>query len=199
MQIDTNLDGNDTHQLPHHNLQQQQQPPWSPASFVLDNIDLDITGPEQWMHGSQNALHDSPMSAVDDMAAFLLPTIYGQDQSSLGSILGNLESVDATQTAIQLGPPTPTGQSEGNDETPELQKCLDEMSPNIKHLVEVYFAKVHSYWPILHAPTFNTDKASRVLLGSMLVLARLVEGESGHASLGTAVFETFMTLQMVCK
>lgn len=57
-----------------------------------------------------------------------------------------------------------------------------------ERLVQIFFAEIHDYWPILHAPTFEIANASPVLLGAMILLAYLAEGEADHIGLASLVF-----------
>ncbi|KAI1098348.1 hypothetical protein F4804DRAFT_325035 [Jackrogersella minutella] len=66
---------------------------------------------------------------------------------------------------------------------------FDRSSPVTKRLVELFFAEFHPYWAILHAPTFDIDKAPTVLLASMMMLASWLEGGSEHQKLAPIVFD----------
>lgn len=79
----------------------------------------------------------------------------------------------------------------------DLDSGLNKESPSIKRLIQGYFADVHPYWPILHAPTFDTANASHILLASMVVLASWLEGELDHTNLAPLVFEAVTATLLV--
>ncbi|KAK8139028.1 hypothetical protein PG984_002408 [Apiospora sp. TS-2023a] len=63
--------------------------------------------------------------------------------------------------------------------------------------MDVYFSKVHPFWPILHAPTFRMDKVSDILLASMTMLADWLCGGPDHFHSYTTVFEAAATSQLL--
>jgi hypothetical protein len=71
----------------------------------------------------------------------------------------------------------------------DLHGCLNKDTPASARLIQTYFAELHQYWPILHAPTFDTTKAPDVLLGSIVMLASWLEGEPDHMKLAPLVFD----------
>ena len=79
----------------------------------------------------------------------------------------------------------------------DLHSCLNKESLATKRLIQVYFAEIHPYWPILHAPTFDTANASHVLLGSMIMLASWLEGEPDHMKLAPLVFDAVIATLLV--
>ncbi|KAK7989613.1 hypothetical protein PG990_006476 [Apiospora arundinis] len=56
--------------------------------------------------------------------------------------------------------------------------------------IDTYFAKVHPFWPIFHAPSFKVDETSDILLASMTMLVNWLEGGSEHCQWYTNIFET---------
>ncbi|KAI0914182.1 fungal-specific transcription factor domain-containing protein [Ustulina deusta] len=60
--------------------------------------------------------------------------------------------------------------------------------PETRRLVDVYFAKVHPLWPILHPSTFEVEKTSKCLLGSMVLVAACHEGNTDHAKFASTLF-----------
>jgi hypothetical protein len=71
----------------------------------------------------------------------------------------------------------------------DLHGCLTKDTPASARLIQTYFAELHQYWPILHAPTFDPTKAPDVLLGSIVMLASWLEGEPDHMKLAPLVFD----------
>jgi len=86
----------------------------------------------------------------------------------------------------------------GADSSTLLSAYVDKESPNTQRLVQKYFAKIHSYWPILHAPTFILGSVSHVLLGSMVALAGWFDGEPDHAKIANLVIAVISATVPVC-
>jgi hypothetical protein len=61
-----------------------------------------------------------------------------------------------------------------------------------RRLVQIFFAEIHRYWPILHAPTFELQNASDLLLGAILMLSSWITGTDDHVELASAVLEEVM-------
>ncbi|KAI1119754.1 fungal-specific transcription factor domain-containing protein [Nemania abortiva] len=55
-------------------------------------------------------------------------------------------------------------------------------------LVQVFFTRIHPYWPILHPATFEVESAPKRLLSCMVLLAAHHEGSAGREELADAVF-----------
>jgi hypothetical protein len=71
----------------------------------------------------------------------------------------------------------------------DLHGYLNKDTPANARLIQTYFAELHQYWPILHAPSFDTTKVPDVLLGSIVMLASWLEGELAHMELAPLVFD----------
>jgi hypothetical protein len=54
-------------------------------------------------------------------------------------------------------------------------------------LVQTFFGEIHPYWPILHAPTFEAQSASDLLLGAMVMLAKWITGKEDHVEMASVV------------
>lgn len=85
------------------------------------------------------------------------------------------------------------------DQITDLHSCLIKESLNIRKLIQVYFAEIHPYWPILHAPTFDTENAPHVLLGSMIMLVSWLKGELDHMKLASLVFDAVNATLLIQK
>jgi hypothetical protein len=64
--------------------------------------------------------------------------------------------------------------------------------PTTTHLVQVFFAEIHPYWPILHVSTFEAAHASDMLLGAMLMLSSWITGGQVHVEIAPLVIEEVM-------
>ncbi|KAI0096756.1 fungal-specific transcription factor domain-containing protein [Nemania sp. FL0031] len=69
---------------------------------------------------------------------------------------------------------------------------IDTSLPETQRLVRLYFTHVHPSWPILHQPTFEIDKASKCLVGSMMMNAAYHEGSKAHEKLARVML-SFIT------
>lgn len=74
---------------------------------------------------------------------------------------------------------------------------VDASLPETQRLVRVYFTKVHPSWPILHQPTFEIEKASKCLVGSMAMNAAYHEGNEAHEKLARAMFSSVTGPELV--
>lgn len=179
---------------------QSVQDPWSPPFSVTGlNVSyptvLDTSSLSQWNHG-----RSTPASAPGD-TPFISP-ISREDNSRnerlpRAQAPHNVCNIDTT--ASSQAPASPSTASQ-KDYTPDLYSYLHKESPETERLLQLYFSEVHPYWPILHAPTFNTcgASASYVLLGSMLLLASWLEGGHDHAKLAALVFDAVTATILVC-
>lgn len=107
------------------------------------------------------------------------------------------ESSDKTMSTIASLSPLSSSSSPEQGHLSELCKTLSQDSVRMIKLLEVYFTEIHPSWPILHAPTFNPQNASPILLGSMLVLAKWLDSDASHEKLASVVFETILAARMV--
>lgn len=106
------------------------------------------------------------------------------------------EPSDRTISTFASQSPLSSSSSE-QDYLSELRRTLNEDHLHMHKLLEVYFAKIHTSWPILHAPTFNPQKISPILLGSMLMLANLLDGDTKHTKIALVVFEAILAARLV--
>lgn len=83
------------------------------------------------------------------------------------------------------------------DHSPDTRSDVNKASLISKENIDAYFSKIHPFWPILHSPTFEIDKASDILLTSMAMLADWMNGGSEHGQSCTALFEATATSQLV--
>ncbi len=181
MQIDVAVHASDAHQPSLQPLQAQ----WSPTSFVVSSVGLGTASPAQWMRSPAGPF-DNSAATVDHFIPFLLPSSSENEPRSLGG-----SSINKPRPAVV------SGLIQSSHSIEELERCLDRKSSTTRRLVEVYFARVHPYWPILHAPTFNIDDASHVLLSSMIMLSNWIEGGSDHGALAPLLFEALIITQLV--
>ncbi|KAI1371323.1 hypothetical protein F4677DRAFT_316116 [Hypoxylon crocopeplum] len=78
----------------------------------------------------------------------------------------------------------------------DLQTGFDRNSAETKRLVGLFFSDIHPHWPMLHAPTFEAEKAPTILLAPMVMLASWLEGGSEHQKLSPLVFEEVNRIRM---
>ncbi|KAK4118843.1 hypothetical protein N657DRAFT_694102 [Parathielavia appendiculata] len=93
----------------------------------------------------------------------------------------------STIAADEETPLSPT--REGAYSNQALHALVRQDVPNSRHLVQIYFAEIHPYWPILHVPTFELENASDLLLGAMLMLSRWIAGREDHVQMASVVLE----------
>ncbi|ESZ96142.1 hypothetical protein SBOR_3472 [Sclerotinia borealis F-4128] len=105
------------------------------------------------------------------------------------------ESSDRTMSTLASQSPLSSWSCE-QDHLSELRRTLSQDPALLKQLLEAYFTKIHPSWPILHAPTFNPQTASPILLGSMLMLANWLEGDANHEKLASMVFEAISVARL---
>ncbi|GAW16506.1 hypothetical protein ANO14919_059350 [Xylariales sp. No.14919] len=96
------------------------------------------------------------------------------------------DTVDSTPNERQLH--TSSNSSFGVDDPDHNLIGAHLSASEIQRLVQVYFARVHPYWPILHQSTFEIEQASKCLLSSIVLLAAYHEGNTDHGKLADAVF-----------
>lgn len=158
------------------------------ASFPSD---LNAGGLAQWAvdSGERERVKGAFCVAAPDDNSFLLPATNGPQVERLCS--ASRHDVDqGDRTTSSLAPQSPaSSRTSQEDDATDLHSCLSRESLATKRLIQLYFAEIHPYWPILHAPTFNTANASDVLLGSVIVLASWLEGELDHMKLAPLVFD----------
>ncbi|XXH01298.1 hypothetical protein Hte_007654 [Hypoxylon texense] len=73
-----------------------------------------------------------------------------------------------------------------------LNRCL----LTTRRLVDMFFAEIHPYWAILHAPTFQVLDTPSVLIGSMVMLASWLENGAEHRELAPVLFEEVNQIRM---
>ena len=166
------------------------------ASFPSD---LNAGGLAQWAvdSGERERVEGAFSTAAPEDNSFLLPATNGPQVKRLCS--ASRHDVDqGDRTASSLASQSPaSSRTPQEDHATDLHSCLNRESLATKRLIQVYFAEIHPYWPVLHAPTFNTANAPDVLLGSMIVLASWLEGELDHMKLAPLVFDAVTTTLLV--
>ena len=205
-EMNTVLPGNDSEQ----SWFQPVQDPWSlPFSATGLNVSyptaLDVGGPPQWTNG-----RSTPSTAPEE-TSFLSPAFregshrneYSPGRQAPHEVyhVDRVASSQASQASQASQTPASSSTSPQEDHVVDLYSCLDKASPVTKRLLQVYFSEIHPYWPILHAPTFDTcgASASRVLLGSMIMLASWVEGGHDHTKFAPLVFDALIATILVCS
>ena len=128
-------------------------------------------------------------ASAHERSSFLLPETNDPQVERLSSASRHdVDQGDGTASSLASQSPASSRSSQEENVT-DQHSCLNKESLATKRLIQVYFAEIHPYWPILHAPTFDTANASHVLLGSMIVLASWLEGEPDHMKLAPLVFD----------
>ena len=112
----------------------------------------------------------------------------------------NIDVSLSDKTSSSTAPQSPSSSiSSQRDSVTDLQNYLKTEPATAKRLTQVYFVRVHPYWPILHPSSFGTapsrfvTSASHVLIGSMLVLANWVEGSLDQVKLNNLVFDAIIS------
>ncbi len=161
--------------------------------------DLNVGGLAQWAvdPGGRGRVERTFPAAAPEDTSFLLPATNGPQVERLSSASRqDVDQGDRTASSC-VSQSRASSRSLQGDYVTDLQACLNKESLATKRLVQVYFAEIHLYWPILHAPTFDTANASHVLLGSMIVLASWLEGELDHMKLAPLVFDAVTATLLV--
>lgn len=173
----------------------------SPGLNTAPPSDLNAGGLAQWVvdpaGGEPGRVEGAFVAAARENSPYLLPETNGPQVERLaGTSWHDVDQEERTASSVASRSPASSRPS-SKDHVTDLHRCLDKESLATKRLVEVYFAEIHPYWPILHAPTFETANASYVLLGSMILLAGRLESELDHAKLAPLVFDAVAaTLQV---
>lgn len=163
--------------------------------------DLNDGGLVQWAvdhaGGERGRDEGAFAAAVPDGTPYLLPATNGPPVERLASTpWHDVDQEDRTAASV-ASQSSASPRSPPKDYVTDLHSCINKDSLATKRLVQVYFAEIHPYWPILHAPTFETANASHVLLGSMILLAGRLKGELNHMKLAPLVFDAVTaTLQV---
>ena len=185
--------------LPGSGRQQPWFPPlhgsWS-SPFTTSEIeiglpsDLNANSSAQWAadSGERMAVDAAFPTPVTEDSPFMFTTTEPQAESFPGAPGGDEDQGNkaAPPAASQL--PTSSGLPREGQVT-DLQSYLEKDSMSSTRDFHVYFSKIHPFWPVLHAPTFDIAKASDVLRGSMIMLASWLEGEPDYIKLAPLVFD----------
>ncbi|KAI1129744.1 hypothetical protein F5Y10DRAFT_237531 [Nemania abortiva] len=107
----------------------------------------------------------------------------GPSTLTAASLIDTSNSTPSSDLQTHISPNSSYGVEDGENVLPEIDTSL----PETQRLVRVYFAQVHPSWPILHQPTFEIDKASKCLVGSMMMNAAYHEGSKGHEKLARII------------
>lgn len=171
-------------------------PPYSDATLnLLFPNDVTSNGVLPWSQSPGSLADLFPMPMSDDTSMSLNPF-----SNSLKSWMEvphyDGEYSDKTMSTFASQSPISTSSSE-QDHLSELRRILYQDPDLMSHFVEIYFDKIHPSWSILHAPTFNTQDASPILLGSMLILAYWLEGDMKHEKLASVVFDAILAVRLV--
>lgn len=161
--------------------------------------DLNAGGLAHWAvdPNERGRVEGALSAAAPEVTSFLLPATNGPPVEGFSS--ASQHDVDqGDEPASSLTSQSPVcSRSSQEEHVTDLHSCLNDESLTIKRLIQVYFAEIHPYWPLLHAPTFDTANASRVLLGSMVMLASWLKGELDHMSFAPLVFDAVTATLLV--
>jgi hypothetical protein len=183
---------------------QEPSESWHPSLYPAEvRRNLPLAGPDiaftaEWATGV------APSTDTEDISGSIYDNILPRmntpglvrngDLSSLAP-----ESLTETMDSTLSDPHTHTSSNSSygaEDEQSSLAE-VDASSSETQRLVQAYFAQVHSSWPILHPSTFEIEKASNCLLGSMVMLAAYHEGNEKHKSLTRTVFSAVSGQELV--
>ncbi|KAF5879083.1 putative transcription factor c2h2 cys6 protein [Botrytis fragariae] len=172
-------------------------PPYSDATLELLFQSEDIPsgdfswGQHQSAGGNPTDFFHIPLS---DDASISLHALNDPHKSRVNVTYYDADPSDRTRSTFASQSPLSSLSSEHSeqDHLSELRRTLSQDQGHLNQLLEVYFTKIHPSWPILHAPTFNPQSVSPILLGSMLMLANWLDGSQQHEKLASIVFEAIL-------
>ncbi|KAI3318445.1 hypothetical protein HD806DRAFT_315864 [Xylariaceae sp. AK1471] len=174
---------------------QESSEPWHPSLFPTEvRRSLPLAGPDvaytaEWATGVTPPGDTENISGSAYENELLRTKISGLVQTEHRPSFAPeslAETMDSTLSDLQTH--TSSNSSYGTEDEQSSLAEVDASSPETQRLVQVYFARVHSSWPILHPSTFEIDKASNCLLGSMVMLAAYHEGNETHKKLARTIF-----------
>ncbi|KAM7210846.1 zinc finger protein zas1 [Rhypophila decipiens] len=117
------------------------------------------------------------------------------DKTPSTSRYGTDRPFEAASPNSTHSPITPMSQGDEYDSSGHDLHSLLSRNPKVtRDLVQVFFAQVHPYWPILHISTFKTKSADKLLLGSMIMLSSWAVGRTEHLELAPQVFDEIMMI-----
>ncbi|KAI1207828.1 uncharacterized protein F4807DRAFT_433451 [Annulohypoxylon truncatum] len=159
---------------------------WMPQPFLATNPYLSSV--------PNNLNPDRPIQGVGaiDSTSYTPPT---SDISGTNAEPMLYEPSNNPLDSPQLTPPLTSSQQRNTSRSPEsagaadLQAVVDRTSPETQRLIQLFFAEIDRYWPILHSATFRLDETSTTLLASMIMLASWLEGGHEHHKLAPLIFE----------
>ena len=174
----------------------QSQETWSrPASRLNTSLsgNLNADSPVQWAvnPSERERVREVFPATTPEDTIFSLPATNDLRVQCLSSASWHdIGQCDLTMSSL-ASQSSPTSKVSQDDDVTDLYSYFDKESEASKRSIQVYFAEIHPYWPLLHAPTFDTapNPASCVLLGSMILLASWLEGEPTHIKLAPLVFD----------
>ena len=166
-------------------------------SFPSDLGMMDSAGFAQWTGDphERGPGAGTTSAAIPDFIPFSLPA-------------NNMGLPDASPRNMSQGDPTATPLSSQSPisskpspkgHLPDLRSYLNQESLGAGRHVQTYFADFHPSWPILHAPSFDIENVSHLLLGSMVMLASWLEGRQDHMNLAPLVFDAVTATLLVRK
>ncbi|KAL2130329.1 hypothetical protein VTI74DRAFT_6580 [Chaetomium olivicolor] len=147
-----------------------------------------------WHQVTDDGVAEGPPRIVSDSDGSIFATTAveaGRSEAAssisyLGSIHG-FSSVSSNNTARSPATPASSGK-ESTRANRGLHYLVHHDDAALRDLVQIFFTEIHPYWPLLHVPTFVTEMASDMLLGSMLMLSSWVIGRQEHLKLAPIVF-----------
>ncbi|KAK6593568.1 hypothetical protein H4I95_11357 [Botrytis cinerea] len=140
-------------------------------------------------------LTDSFHIPLSDDASISMHALNDPHKSRMNAMHYDAESSDMTRSKLSSQSPLSSLSSE-QDHLSKLRRTLNQDQDHLSHLLEVYFTKIHPSWPVLHAPTFNFQNVSPILLGSMLTLANWLDGSQRHEQLASDIFEAILAARL---
>ncbi|KAF7958045.1 hypothetical protein EAE96_003612 [Botrytis aclada] len=173
-------------------------PPYSDAILeLLFQSEVIPSGDFSW--GQQQSAGDNLTDLfhipVSNDASISLHALNDPHKSRMSATYYDAESSDRTRSTFASQSPLSSLSSE-RDHLSELRRTLSQDQGHLNQLLELYFTKIHPSWPILHAPTFNPQSVSPILLGSMLMLANWLDGSQRHEQLASVVFEAILAARL---
>ena len=180
------------------------QPAWSqpfppPGLIAPSQSDANVQDNAQWpVHPDELGPIQVDLSApASEGSPFHLPFSNDSQTHSLSD--GSWTMVDQTSRSTSACTADTSASSAFShcDNVTKLRNCLEKDSIAAKKFIELYFAEIDPYWPILHAPSFNISGTSPVLLASMLTLVSWLEGNLDHVKLAPLVFDGVIAVFLV--
>lgn len=162
-----------------------QDESWQPSALETDIGSRNLLAPDPNIaYASEWTTAVAPLAHPENISN----PIFDSDGPSTLTSTSLADTMESTPSDLHahISPNSSYSTEDGESSMVEVDASL----PETQRLVRVYFTKVHPSWPILHQPTFEIEKASKCLVGSMAMNAAYHEGNEAHEKLARAMFSS---------